>query len=460
MRDQSKTISAVWRLCAMTILLSLLSSLLLRHISAQTAESQAAIPMATITRWHDSLRTLQAPTLIAKQYASWKKHYDKTLSEYQRDSTSSSYERKSQLSALEFGEIEPLAFVAHYLAEVDSALSEAKRAGAKRYAPTTFARAEMYRAKSADALVANRNNLKSAGLVRSRARYEARHALTIAQQITPIAELEDRCERTILHSESQLQSLGETLAVQLRFSEGSNVAIASLALAIAQLKGQRQTALDEIRNIDSSLKQLFEEVGVYQPSEGGAEALMTALSDEFRQLVRELDESKRELRQYRRNVSELRQEKEIAETILSSKEAEEQRFAQTKALFNSNEAIILYNGSHDIVIRLRGMTFPSGVAQLSKRHDSLLAKVTSALALSPSSHIIVEGHTDNTGGATLNVRLSEKRAEAVMQYLIESTGRPAKDFQAIGYGAEKPVANNQTEHGRKENRRIDIVIVR
>jgi OmpA-OmpF porin, OOP family len=353
-----------------------------------------------------------------------------------------------------------LAFTAHYLAEVDKTLREAKSAGAKRYSPETLSRAEMYRAKSAAAIAANRGDLRNASLERSRAVYEAHHALTITKQIMPIANLKNRCEKTILRSESLLKRISETLDITPRFESGSDTATTGIALAIAKLKIERQAALDESKGLDDALGKLFAEIGINRPSQGGAESLVEALSDEFRQLVRELDKSKRELRQYRENVSQLRQEKEIAETILSSKEAEEQRFAQTKALFNSDEAIALYNGSHDIVIRLRGLTFPSGVAQLSERHDSLLAKVTNALALSPSAHIIVEGHTDNTGGATLNVRLSEKRAKAVMEYLIESTGRPSEDFEAIGYGAEKPVANNQTNHGRKENRRIDIVIVR
>ncbi len=451
------SLSAVSRLCALTVLLA---PLLFGHISAQTASSQSAIPIATVTSWNDSLQNMQAPTLIAKQYASWKKHYEKTLAEYRRDSTSSSYMRRSQLCALEFTEIEPLAFTANYLAEADSLLKLAKKADAKRYAPVTFSRAEMYRSKSANALVANRSNLSDASLERSRAEYEARHALTIAQQIRPLAQQRNRCEQTILHSESQLRRLGEALEIQLRFASGSDTAIAELLQALTKIKSERQEALEQIERVDSAFEDIFAEIGVYPPQDGDVETYVTTLSDEFRQLVRELDDSKRELRQYRQRVSELTHEKETAETILSSKQAKERRFQQTRALFNPEEAIVLYNGSQDIVIRLRGITFPSGVALLSSKDDSLLAKVTQALALHPNAHIIIEGHTDNTGGAKLNVRLSEKRANAVMEYLIQSSGRPPEDFEAIGYGAEKPVANNQTAHGRKENRRIDIVIVR
>jgi len=309
-------------------------------------------------------------------------------------------------------------------------------------------------------LQANPRDLREANLQRSRAEYEARHALTLAQTIAPLAEQKHSCEQTILKSEARLYRLGEALSLQLGFANGSDSAVNELVDAITALNIQQQAAKDEMQQVDSALQQIFADIGVYAPKGQKTEAYVATLADEFRQLVRELDDSKRELRQYREKVSELQRDKEATESILSSKQAEEQRFTQTRALFKPEDALILYNGSHDVVIRLRGLTFPSGVAQLSHKHDSLLAKVTQALKLYPSAHVIVEGHTDNTGGAKLNVKLSQKRAQAVMEYLIESTGIPADKFKAVGYGAEKPVANNQTEHGRKENRRIDIVIVR
>ncbi len=444
----------------LAVVTALLLSLLPLKVQAQDTNSEPEISMSTVTLWNDSLQSLRAPDLIPRQYASWKKHYEKTLSDYQRDANGSSFLRRAQHCAIEFAEIEPQAFAAHFLVEVDRALNSAKQAGAKRYAPLTLSRAEMYYEKAIGALNANRNNLAKAKLERSRAKYEADHALAIANQIIPQANQEQSSEQTILNFEKQLQHLGEALEIQLRFSDGSDRAIADLIQATVDVKLERQTAQEKLEQVNSAFREVFNEIGISVPQGDDEQAYVSALSAEFGQLVRELDDSKRELRQYRARVSELRIEKETAETILSSKEAKERRFSQTRALFNSDEAIVLYNGSQDIVIRLRGLTFPSGVAQLSQKHDSLLAKITQALALYANAHIVVEGHTDNTGGAKLNIKLSEKRAKAVMEYLIESSGRPAGDFKAIGYGAEKPVANNQTDYGRKENRRIDVILVR
>ncbi|UCD18001.1 MAG: OmpA family protein, partial [Candidatus Zixiibacteriota bacterium] len=58
-----------------------------------------------------------------------------------------------------------------------------------------------------------------------------------------------------------------------------------------------------------------------------------------------------------------------------------------------------------------------------------------------------------------NMRLSEKRAFAVMQYLRQSMSVPADRIKSIGYGSDRPIASNQTSEGRAKNRRIDIIIL-
>jgi outer membrane protein OmpA-like peptidoglycan-associated protein len=69
----------------------------------------------------------------------------------------------------------------------------------------------------------------------------------------------------------------------------------------------------------------------------------------------------------------------------------------------------------------------------------------------------VEGHTDNVGTADFNQKLSEQRAKAVMQYLVER-GIDANRLQSVGYGFTKPVADNKTDEGKAKNRRVELVI--
>ena len=77
----------------------------------------------------------------------------------------------------------------------------------------------------------------------------------------------------------------------------------------------------------------------------------------------------------------------------------------------------------------------------------------------PEANYVVEGHTDTQGDASANVPLSEKRAFEVMQYLRQALLIPANRIQSMGFGADHPVASNQTPEGRAKNRRIDIIIM-
>ena len=71
--------------------------------------------------------------------------------------------------------------------------------------------------------------------------------------------------------------------------------------------------------------------------------------------------------------------------------------------------------------------------------------------------IEVEGHTDNVGKAEVNKKLSQKRADAVKDYLIKK-GIEADRLSAIGYGSEQPIADNKTKEGRAQNRRVEFKI--
>jgi OmpA-OmpF porin, OOP family len=73
--------------------------------------------------------------------------------------------------------------------------------------------------------------------------------------------------------------------------------------------------------------------------------------------------------------------------------------------------------------------------------------------------VTVEGHTDSTGSAASNQTLSENRAKSVWANLSGKMSAVPKDVTIKGYGASRPVADNATEEGRAENRRVDILIL-
>jgi OOP family OmpA-OmpF porin len=78
--------------------------------------------------------------------------------------------------------------------------------------------------------------------------------------------------------------------------------------------------------------------------------------------------------------------------------------------------------------------------------------------LSRASYIEVVGHTDDVGDDAYNQELSEQRAAAVRDYLVE-TGVDASKIVTIGAGENSPVASNTTDEGRAENRRVDVLVL-
>jgi OOP family OmpA-OmpF porin len=110
----------------------------------------------------------------------------------------------------------------------------------------------------------------------------------------------------------------------------------------------------------------------------------------------------------------------------------------------------------DLLAKAR-IRFESGKADLSPDSLGLLDRLTETALRCPTANIEIAGHTDADGDATQNQTLSEKRAQAVADYLVRG-GLPANRFTAAGYGSAQPIAGNDTDEGKAQNRRIDFVV--
>jgi OOP family OmpA-OmpF porin len=101
--------------------------------------------------------------------------------------------------------------------------------------------------------------------------------------------------------------------------------------------------------------------------------------------------------------------------------------------------------------------FESGRSTLDLDSAGLLDHLTEIALRCPTTNIEVGGHTDTDGDNAANQALSERRAQAVVDYLVKA-GLPAGRFAAIGYGSTQPVAANDTDEGKARNRRIEFVV--
>ncbi|NHF58900.1 OmpA family protein [Flavobacteriaceae bacterium TP-CH-4] len=103
--------------------------------------------------------------------------------------------------------------------------------------------------------------------------------------------------------------------------------------------------------------------------------------------------------------------------------------------------------------------FDTGKSSLNPSATSVFVDIIRILNEYPNAKFSVEGHTDSVGSAKLNQRLSEERANAVRDFLI-AEGIAADRLTAIGYGEDRPIADNKTRAGRKENRRTEINLIK
>lgn len=108
-------------------------------------------------------------------------------------------------------------------------------------------------------------------------------------------------------------------------------------------------------------------------------------------------------------------------------------------------------------VTLEGIHFDTGRHTLRPESDPSIAQVALLMREQPGIGLMVVGHTDSTGDPNANIRLSQQRAESVRDALVRRHGVAASRLTAQGVGAAMPVTSNATEHGRQQNRRVELV---
>lgn len=110
-----------------------------------------------------------------------------------------------------------------------------------------------------------------------------------------------------------------------------------------------------------------------------------------------------------------------------------------------------------LILNLPDILFEFGKANLKPETREVLARVSGILLVASGYHLSIEGHTDNVGSDDYNVKLSEARAQSVLDYLFQA-GVSQDIMNKKGFGESQPRSSNDTAKGRQENRRVEIVI--
>jgi len=294
------------------------------------------------------------------------------------------------------------------LGDARKLIQEARENDVEEHAPQTFKLATNLLAELEDMLTYNRYAGNEAAQKAMECVYQARHSIYLSQKIQVLKENENNWEKLILEYEDVLTGFASHFDETPKYDDGMKDAVNLINTRIENLQNEHDQLVEDNAQLQEAYDALQE-----QATSSSAE--------------------------------------------LAKERARDEKFKKVKDLFTPQEAKVLIDGTN-LVIRLHGLNFPSGSAQIQPEYFSLLTKVQQALKIFPDKHILLEGHTDSRGNAKTNKSLSEQRAIAVREYIIANMGKPRDQVTAIGYGAAKPVATNDTPEGREVNRRIDVVI--
>lgn len=321
-----------------------------------------------------------------------------------------------------YRDAELTAIKAQYLSDTRALLAQAEQFRVPRYAPKTFAKAQSLLERAEQELSENRYDTDYPRSLAQQANYEARHAIYLAEQIRQHRENDGTEEDLILDYEQPLTQIAASADIAARLDRGTESVVTEVVTFIEELGADAREASIDLEASRDRIAELEEEIRELDEQLGGVSQERVAL------------------------IQRLEAEARIRE-----------QFTSIEQLFTREEARVSREGNN-IVLRLVGLTFPSGESVVDSRYRDLLGKVSQSATVFPRSQIVIEGHTDSYGSDTTNMSLSRERAEAVRAYLSSEFGIPAFRISAVGYGETRPISNNETAQGRTRNRRIDIRI--
>ena len=145
-----------------------------------------------------------------------------------------------------------------------------------------------------------------------------------------------------------------------------------------------------------------------------------------------------------------------SEQLRQQAEKEKQEL-RARLLQQLNSILATHDSARGLIASMSDVLFKTGSFELLPGARERLAKISGIVLAYPSLHLQVEGHTDSVGSDEYNQQLSEKRAGAVRDYLVQQ-GISDGAVEARGFGKTDPVASNETAEGRQQNRRVEMVI--
>jgi outer membrane protein OmpA-like peptidoglycan-associated protein len=206
------------------------------------------------------------------------------------------------------------------------------------------------------------------------------------------------------------------------------------------------------RQVDAKSRELK---GAQMEVEAGAVALAQTEKEKMdaeaqtRQAEKEVDAKSRELKGAQMEV-------EAGAVALAQTEKEK---AENELFIRELAKLMVRQTDRGVIVTLGDVLFATGRASLSSKADDNVDKLVEFMNKYKYVNVLVEGYTDNVGKEKMNLALSQRRADAVKAKLVAKGINPER-ITTKGYGKKYPTAGNDTIDGRKQNRRVEVLLLR
>ena len=302
--------------------------------------------------------------------------------------------------------------------------------------------------------------------------------LQLQEQKQDLEETIDTKAQVVTQLQDEKRDLAKEKEQQLETIRGELDALYSQVAGLSDVAGSGETFVGVTGFNGTDVNDLSEMAAAFQRIR---ESLQGQI-DHFTQLQQKNSELEQSLSQLEARLQDVERLKEELEQVRAARAVQEAKLAKvkqevstvskeidriTKALEDKfGKSLVVTQHQDRLVLTMLGQVlFQSGEAQLTPLGLDIMKQVGEVLATLPNKNIQVEGHTDSNPiygrlqqKYPTNWELSTARATTVLRYLIEQTGMKPEDFSAVGYADTRPTAANETEEGRAQNRRVEIVL--
>ena len=371
----------------------------------------------------DKSNRVNADEMNLASYEKGEKYFLKTAVSIEKNGMHKA-RKSAEIALQDFQKAELEAIQKNIVDNLNQQLSEAEKQGADKWSPETYQTAMNYRDKAVEILEQNRYDRGRAKKQAQMGEYYARKAMYLTDEIKELKEDSENLEKIFLSREEELQEIASPLGLQPSFDEGFKEPVFEISQAVEDLKGTEE----KLKNRLSKSEQILSQA---------------------QQQIRQSEQAKKQI------TSQLKK----TELTLRERKMMEEKIQSIIDLFPEEEGKVSIDPENNITIILTGLNFDSGKATLKSEDYPLLSDVYKAARMFPDRKIRVVGHTDSTGSAEFNQRLSQARAEAVSQFMEKGLGVPSERIEVQGAGESNPIAPNNTPEGRKMNRRIEVTFL-